>query len=79
MDSPHIVLDPRFNALIFGHTKLEKLWTGARWAEGPAYFPAARHLIFSDIPNDRLLRHNEDDGSTYGVPHRRRPPQWPHG
>jgi gluconolactonase len=63
-DSPHIVLDPRFKALIFGHTKLEKLWTGARWAEGPAYFPAARHLIFSDIPNDRLLRHNEDDGST---------------
>jgi gluconolactonase len=63
-DSPHIVLDPRFNALIFGHTKLEKLWTGARWAEGPAYFAAARHLIFSDIPNDRLLRFNEDDGST---------------
>jgi len=63
-DSPHIVLDPRFNALIFGHTKLEKLWTGARWAEGPAYFPAARHLIFSDIPNDRLLRFNEDDSST---------------
>ena len=62
-DSPHIVLDPRFNALIFGHTKLEKLWTGARWAEGPAYFPAARHLIFSDIPNDRLLRYNEDDGA----------------
>jgi gluconolactonase len=63
-DSPHIVLDPRFTALIFGHTKLEKLWSGARWAEGPAYFPAARHLIFSDIPNDRLMRHNEDDGST---------------
>ena len=59
----HIALDPRFNALVFGHTKLEKLWTGARWAEGPAYFAAARHLIFSDIPNDRLLRYNEDDDS----------------
>jgi len=63
VESPHIVLDPRFNALIFGHTKLEKLWTGARWAEGPAYLPAARHLIFSDIPNDRLLRFNEDDNT----------------
>jgi gluconolactonase len=63
VESPHIVLDPRFNALIFGHTKLEKLWTGARWAEGPAYFPAARHLIFSDIPNDRLMRFNESDGT----------------
>ena len=62
-DNPHIVLDPRFNALIFGHTKLEKLWTGARWAEGPAYFPAARHLIFSDIPNDRLLRFCEDNNT----------------
>lgn len=61
-DNPHMVMDARFNALIFGHTKLEKLWTGARWAEGPAYFPAARHLIFSDIPNDRLLRYCEDDG-----------------
>lgn len=59
-ENPHDVRDPRFNALIFGHTKLEKLWTGARWAEGPAYLPAARHLIFSDIPNDRLLRFNED-------------------
>jgi gluconolactonase len=62
-DNPHVVLDPRFNTLIFPHTRLEKLWTGARWAEGPAYFPAARHLIFSDIPNDRLLRFNESDNS----------------
>jgi gluconolactonase len=63
VESPHIVLDRRFNALIFGHTKLEKLWTGARWAEGPAYLPAARHLIFSDIPNDRLMRFNESDNT----------------
>jgi gluconolactonase len=59
----HIVLDPRFNALIFAHTKLEKLWTGCRWAEGPAYFAAGRHLIWSDIPNDRLMRFDETDGS----------------
>jgi gluconolactonase len=62
-ENPHVVIDSRFNGLIFPHTRLEKLWTGARWSEGPAYFPAARHLIFSDIPNDRLLRFNESDNS----------------
>jgi gluconolactonase len=62
-ENPHVVLDPRFNALIFGHTKLEKLWTGARWLEGPAYFPAGRYLIVSDIPNDRLLRFDETDST----------------
>jgi gluconolactonase len=62
-ENPHVLLDQRFNKLIFPHTRLEKLWSGARWAEGPAYFPAARHLIFSDIPNDRLLRFNECDNT----------------
>jgi gluconolactonase len=57
------VLDPRFGSLIIGHAKLEKLWTGSRWAEGPAYFPAGRYLIWSDIPNDRLMRYDETDGS----------------
>ena len=58
---PTIALDPRFAALVFNHAKLEQLWTGARWAEGPAYFPAGRYLVFSDIPNDRLLRFDETD------------------
>ncbi len=62
-ENPHVHIDARFRNLVFGHTKLEKLWTGARWAEGPAYVPAARHLIFSDIPNDRLLRFNESDNT----------------
>ncbi|WP_376989507.1 SMP-30/gluconolactonase/LRE family protein [Bosea sp. R86505] len=55
--------DPRFDRLIIGHAKLEKLWTGSRWAEGPAYFPAGRYLVWSDIPNDRLMRFDETDGS----------------
>ena len=59
----HLVIDQRFKSLIFGHTRLEKLWTGARWAEGPAWFPASRSLVFSDIPNDRLMRYDECDGS----------------
>ena len=57
------IIDDRFLSLIIGHARLEKLWTGARWSEGPVYVPAARHLIWSDIPNDRLLRFNEDDSS----------------
>jgi gluconolactonase len=57
------ILDPRFRSLIIGHAKLEKLWTGTRWAEGPAYFPAGKYLVWSDIPNDRLMRYDETDGS----------------
>lgn len=58
-----IAHDPRFHALTIGHARLEKLWTGCRWAEGPAYFPAGRYLVWSDIPNDRLMRYDETDGS----------------
>jgi gluconolactonase len=57
------VIDPRFNACVIGHARLERLWTGGRWLEGPAWFPAGRYLAFSDIPNDRLLRFDETDGS----------------
>ena len=58
------IRDDRFRAVIIGHVRLEKLWTGARWAEGPVYVPSARHLLFSDIPNNRLIRFCEDDGKT---------------
>lgn len=61
--SAALILDSRFRSLIFGHAKLERLWTGSRWAEGPAYFPAGKYLVWSDIPNDRLLRFDETDGS----------------
>ena len=55
--------DPRFRSLVFGNVHLEKLWTGSRWAEGPAYFPAGKYLVWSDIPNDRVMRLDETDGS----------------
>lgn len=51
-----IVLDPRFTACFAGHVRVERLWTGARWAEGPAWFAAGRYLIWSDIPNNRMMR-----------------------
>ncbi|MEI9425606.1 SMP-30/gluconolactonase/LRE family protein [Mesorhizobium sp. Cs1299R1N1] len=61
--SDYEFLDERFGKLIIGHAKLERLWTGSRWAEGPVYVPSAKHLLWSDIPNDRLLRYDETDGS----------------
>src|SRR5262245_10869152 len=56
-------LDERFLRLVFGNVHVEKLWTGCRWAEGPAYFAGGRYLVWSDIPNDRMLRFDETDGS----------------
>lgn len=44
-----------------GTGAVERVATGMRWAEGPAYFPAGRYLIFSDIPNNRQMRLLEDD------------------
>jgi gluconolactonase len=55
--------DARFAGLIHHSARLEHLWSGARWTEGPAYFPAGRYLVFSDIPNDRLMRWDETSGA----------------
>jgi gluconolactonase len=60
--SPFESLDPRFDALVNSSVRLERLASGCRWAEGPAYFPAGRYLVWSDIPNDRMLRWDECDG-----------------
>ena len=60
---PYVVHDPRFSRLVIGHANLEKLASGCRWAEGPAYFPAGRYLVWSDIPNDRMMRFDETDAS----------------
>ncbi|CAH0147531.1 SMP-30/gluconolactonase/LRE family protein [Roseomonas sp. CECT 9278] len=57
------ILDPRFAPLVIGHALLERLWTGGRWVEGPAYLAAGRYLVWSDIPNDRVMRWDETDGS----------------
>ena len=54
--------DPRFNGLIIPPAALETLWTGGRWTEGPAWFGDSRTLLFSDIPNDRMLQWAEGLG-----------------
>src|SRR3954469_731776 len=56
-------LDERFQGLFVGTAQLEKLYEGCRWAEGPAYFAAGRYLVWSDIPNDRMLRWDETTGA----------------
>lgn len=64
------VLDPRFSDYIIPVCKLETLATGLRWGEGPVWFGDARHLLFSDIPNNRILKWEEETGtiSTYRYP-----------
>jgi gluconolactonase len=57
------VLDPRFAPLAMGNVHLETLYRGGRWFEGPVYVPAGRYLLWSDIPNDRVMRWDETDGS----------------
>src|ERR1035438_8054221 len=63
LTSSFAVLDARFRKLALSYIHVEKLYTGCRWAEGPAWFPAGRYLVWSDIPNDRMLRWDETDGS----------------
>ncbi|GEC05417.1 gluconolactonase [Streptomyces spinoverrucosus] len=59
------ILDDRFRTgrCHAGDSKLEILFEGCRWAEGPVYVPAGRYLVWSDIPNDRLLRWDETTGA----------------
>jgi gluconolactonase len=56
------IRDERFAKLIQGSANVDTLWTGGRWTEGPAYFAAGRYLIWSDIPNDRIMRWDEMNG-----------------
>lgn len=57
------VLDDRFARLPCMTATLRKLYGECDWAEGPAYFPGGRYLIWSDAPNNRMLRYDETDGS----------------
>src|SRR5437879_3347404 len=57
------LLDDRFNRLFVPTAQLDILYKGCRWAEGPAYFPAGRYLVWSDIPNNRMLRLDECGGT----------------
>lgn len=66
------VLDDRFSKYRIGNAVVERLFTGCRWAEGPVWFGDARCLIWSDIPNNRMLRWTEEsqEVSVYRSPSR---------
>jgi gluconolactonase len=53
-------LDPRFGHLHLPLAAVERLATGCRWAEGPVWFGDGRYLLWSDVPNDRILKWEGD-------------------
>ena len=57
------VLDPGFARYRIFNAAVERLATGCRWSEGPVWFGDARQLLWSDIPNDRMLRWDEETGA----------------
>ncbi len=58
------VFDASFAPYRVALAAVERLFTGCRWAEGPAWFGDARCLLWSDIPNDRILRWDEETAAT---------------
>jgi len=60
MSSIHEIHDPRFRHLTVGSAALDELYSGCRWAEGPVWFADLNCLIWSDIPNERMLRYSQD-------------------
>ena len=62
------ILDPSFTKYRIYSSTVEQVGTGMRWAEGPVYFPesaagAGGHLLVSDIPNNRIMKYSEKDGT----------------
>jgi gluconolactonase len=59
-----ITLDPSFARYRIAQTSVERLYTGARWSEGPVWMGDWRCVLWSDIPNNRILRWDEATGRT---------------
>ena len=56
------IWDERFRHCIVGNAWVERLHTGMRWTEGPVYFADGDYLLWSDIPNNRMMRWVEGGG-----------------
>src|SRR5579859_851756 len=62
-DPAIITLDPRFERIRPPfNASVERLYTGCRWSEGPVWFGDGRFLLWSDIPNNRILKWEEETG-----------------
>jgi gluconolactonase len=57
------ILDPSFTRYRLALAKVERLGTGFRWCEGPVWFGDGRYLLWSDVPNDRILKWEEETGA----------------
>src|SRR5215472_859288 len=57
------ILDPSFAKYRVVLAAVERLYTGCRWAEGPVWFGDGRYLLWSDIPNNRILKWEEETGA----------------
>ncbi|HMH82027.1 MAG TPA: SMP-30/gluconolactonase/LRE family protein, partial [Gemmatimonadales bacterium] len=57
------IVDQSFARYRLGATKVERLATGFRWSEGPVWFGDGRYLLWSDIPNNRIMRWDEETGA----------------
>jgi gluconolactonase len=57
------VLDPSFRKYRPGIVGIERLATGMTWGEGPVWFGDGRYLLWSDIPNNRIMRWDEETGA----------------
>jgi gluconolactonase len=75
-DPDIVVLDPRFRPLVVRQAAIERIATGFRFTEGPAYYGDGRYLLFSDIPNDALVRWDEVSGAAVTL---RNPAGYPDG
>jgi len=58
------ILDPSFARYRVFSSSVEQLASGFRWAEGPVWFGDGRYLLFSDIPNNRIIRWDDCSGAT---------------
>jgi len=56
------VLDPKFERLKIFSAGVERLATGMRWCEGPVWFGDGGYLVWSDIPNNKMMRWDEATG-----------------
>ena len=57
------VLDARFTPLVLGNAAIETIASGCRFTEGPVWFGDLRCLLWSDIPNDRMMKWEEETGA----------------
>src|SRR5262245_25821094 len=62
-DPSIVILDDSFKNLRISSAKVERLATGFRWCEGPVWFGDGRFALFSDIPNNRIMKWEEETGA----------------